>query len=344
MRFPLLLTAVVTLLFCLLPSGDSTAQEGAREALTLEDAIERALESNMDLRRMKEELDAASYQRQQALYALPQGATSMQLLEADLQEDLASIRLDQQRKEIESRVYQAYYGTKVAEAALELQRSALRDAEETLRVARQAYEAGVGTRVDVLGAEAQHSRAKAAVDGAIKDLDVAWLNLNQLMNEPFDRRFNLTTLLRKNPPYDDDLEEIIEKAISVDANIREASRMITYFEDLSSIGMGSGRLMSAYMGKRAAEQHVERHVRQLHLEMWSAYRQIEPFEKAVELAQEQVRLAAMRFEAGIGTHGELLSAQRQLHEAQVGHLQALLQLNVARSQYRLLTESGAARR
>lgn len=338
-RLALVTTATVCFLSALLPAGDSVAQQGALEVLTLDQAIERALESNLLLKQLDEERKAASYRRQIAISQLPAGASSFELLQADLEEDLAAIRLADQRKAIESQVYQAYYGVKLAEAALELRRTALRSAEETLRIARSGYEAGVNTKIDVLGAESQVAQAAAAVDSAEKDLEVAWLGLNQLMNEPFDRRYNLTTLLLRNRPYDVDLEEAIKTAIEFDAGVRSARRNIEFHQDMP----GSGGLMAAHMARRVAEQDVERRVRQAYLEMWSAYAQLEPFDKAVELAEEQLRLASMRFEAGIGTHAEVLAAQRQLSEAQLGRLQALFELNRARAQFRLLTESGSSR-
>lgn len=334
-RAKLVILAALVIVLSFLAPGGGTAQVGAVETLTLDEAINRALESNLMLRQLKEERESASARRSSAA-SRGDFAT---LMEADLQEDLASIQLAEQRRVVVGQVYQAYYGIKLAEAALEVHKAALADAEETLRVARKGYEAGVSTMVDVLGAEAYVAQAAAAVEGAEKDLEVAWLGLNQLMNDPFDQRYQLTTILSKNLPYTDDLDKAIERAIEHDAAVRTAARRMQFFEDVP----GTGGWMPALMAKRAAEQDVERRVRQAYLEMWTAYSQLDPFEKAVQLAEEQLRLASMRFDAGVGTHAEVLSARRQLTEAQLGRLQALFELNRARSQFRLLTEPVGSR-
>ncbi len=60
-------------------------------------------------------------------------------------------------------------------------------------------------------------------------------------------------------------------------------------------------------------------------------------EKAVEQAREAARIAAVRFEAGVGTALELLSAQAQLASAELSLAQARFEQNLARLQWLLAT-------
>jgi outer membrane factor, OMF family len=54
--------------------------------------------------------------------------------------------------------------------------------------------------------------------------------------------------------------------------------------------------------------------------------------KALELAQESLRLARLRFQAGVGTQTDVIDAQRQLTDARGNYLQAIIQYNQSLNQ------------
>jgi outer membrane protein TolC len=87
---------------------------------------------------------------------------------------------------------------------------------------------------------------------------------------------------------------------------------------------------------RAAEaqlrQVVEADVRRAVLNHQSAAEELAGADKAVELAQEGLRIANVRFAAGVSTNLEVVQAQAALSQAQANRLQALFNLNVARAQ------------
>jgi outer membrane protein len=87
---------------------------------------------------------------------------------------------------------------------------------------------------------------------------------------------------------------------------------------------------------RAAEaqlrQAVEADVRRAVLNHQSATEELAGADKAVELAQEGLRIANVRFAAGVSTALEVVQAQAALSQAQANRLQALFNQNVARAQ------------
>lgn len=86
-------------------------------------------------------------------------------------------------------------------------------------------------------------------------------------------------------------------------------------------------------------QRVELEVRQAWLALQQAAPELVAAERAVDQAREALRIARVRFEAGVGTSLELVSAQAQLAQAEVGLAAARFNQNLARLQLMLATGS-----
>lgn len=86
-------------------------------------------------------------------------------------------------------------------------------------------------------------------------------------------------------------------------------------------------------------QRVELEVRQAWLALQQAVPELVAAQRAVDQAREALRIARVRFEAGVGTSLELVSAQAQLAQAEVGLAAARFNQNLARLQLMLATGS-----
>ncbi len=86
-------------------------------------------------------------------------------------------------------------------------------------------------------------------------------------------------------------------------------------------------------------QRVELDVRQAWLALQQASPELVAAQRAVDQAREALRIARVRFEAGVGTSLELVSAQAQLAQAEVGLAAARFNQNLARLQLLLATGS-----
>jgi outer membrane protein TolC len=84
---------------------------------------------------------------------------------------------------------------------------------------------------------------------------------------------------------------------------------------------------------------IELEVRQAWFALEQSGAALATAEKAVEQAREAARVAAVRFEAGVGTALELLSAQAQLAQAELSLAQARFEQNLAWLQWLLATGS-----
>lgn len=86
-------------------------------------------------------------------------------------------------------------------------------------------------------------------------------------------------------------------------------------------------------------QQVELEVRQAWLALQQAAGELLAATKAVEQGREAARLAAVRYQAGVGTQLELLSAQTSLAQAELGLASARFNQNLARIRSILATGS-----
>ncbi len=79
-------------------------------------------------------------------------------------------------------------------------------------------------------------------------------------------------------------------------------------------------------------QGIELDVRRALLNYSSAAEELATADKAVELAQEGLRIANVRFAAGVSTNLEVVTAQASLSQAEGNRIQALFNVNLARAQ------------
>ncbi|MGH2373507.1 MAG: TolC family protein [bacterium] len=79
-------------------------------------------------------------------------------------------------------------------------------------------------------------------------------------------------------------------------------------------------------------QSIELDVRRAQLNFASAAEELATADKTVEQAQEGLRIANVRFAAGVSTNLEVVTAQTSLSQAEANRIQALFNVNVARAQ------------
>ncbi|MFN3285351.1 MAG: TolC family protein [bacterium] len=99
------------------------------------------------------------------------------------------------------------------------------------------------------------------------------------------------------------------------------------------------RLQQLALLEAQIRQRVELEVRQAWLSLQQAGPELAAAERGVEQAREALRIARVRFEAGVGTSLELVSAQAQLAQAEVALAAARFNQNLARLQ--LLLAAGS---
>ncbi len=92
------------------------------------------------------------------------------------------------------------------------------------------------------------------------------------------------------------------------------------------------QLSQAQVTEQQTRQTVELQVRTAYLGLESAAEQLRSAEAALEAAREALRIANLRFQAGVGTQLEVVTAEQNLASADVGTVQAEYAYNLALAQ------------
>lgn len=345
------------------PSGAAAdpAPAGA-PALSLDEAVARGLAAGTAALLAAEDLERARValeQTRDAVRAMPDPTTldtgrakELAPRQAEMGLRLAEKALAAARDNLALGVRQAYFGAVLARDLVEVRRLSVRLAEAQAAAARTGYESGGRARTDVLMAEAQLATARADLATAEKDLKVALMNLDKAVGLPLDTEPDLTSPLRDRPPAAIDLAKAL-------AGAREASLPLLKAGEEAEVARLDRDLAERFTARNtyvyrladaayrqalarldAQRVDVELAVRKGILDVGDAYERIEQQKKAVAFAEEGLRLAELRYRAGVGTGAEVLDAQVRAGAARAALANARFAYEMARAQLDALTGGG----
>lgn len=175
------------------------------------------------------------------------------------------------------------------------------------------------------------------------------MQLNQLLGLPLTTALELTTPLAeavgRPVPWEDKPEEAVSRAV-------ERSIAVLKAEEDETVARLAFQLAARYFTPnvyvyrqteaewRRAESvlakervNAELEVRKTLLEIGAARARIEQQKKAVDLSDESLRLANLRYQAGVGTSTEVLGAQVSLAGARLAYAKAVFDLRAAAARY-----------
>ncbi len=253
------------------------------------------------------------------------------------------------RSGIDLAIRQAYFSALLQRELLSVRETALKSADQQLAMAQAAYKAGTRAKLDVLAAESARAAAKADLSSATKDYKVAVMNLNKTIGLPLTTDLELTTPLEETPPEDIDLDAAINSAFAQNLGLSKA----THAASLASLKLEiTGRYYTpnTYTYRQAELEHkqavakhnstkvdVEFQVRKSYLDTLDAFERISQQHAAVQAAEENARLADLRYKAGLGTMAEALEVQARASAARMALSSAVFSYNMARVGFANLT-------
>lgn len=244
-------------------------------------------------------------------------------------------------KGIEIETKSLYYNVLLAEKTIEINQAKLNKANEQLRVVNLKFNNGSATKAEVLNAEMAVQQAKTDLDSAMDDLNTANLDLLNKLDLPFDTKFNLKdTELTYVPTVEIDLNASIEKAklerpeILIALNNLELQKIEThaytayYTSNLRQNKAAVEKLKDAELNVPQAYEDVELDVRKSYLNLVKAERALVNMDKTVELAKEAARINRLLYDNGMATSLDVLSADTNLSQAEIGRYQMLAAYNI----------------
>lgn len=246
-------------------------------------------------------------------------------------------------KGIEVGTKSLYYNVLIAEKTIEINQAKLNKANEHLRVVNLKFNNGSSTKADVLSAEMAIQQAKSELDSATDDLNIAELNLLNMLDLPFDTEFVLKDKeLSYVPTNEINLDEKIEQAkldrteILKAENDLELQKIEThaytayYTSNLRENKWAKEKLKDAELNVPQAYKDVELDVRKTYLNLVKAERSLINMDKTLELVKEAARINKLLYDNGMATSLDVLESDTKLAEAEIGRYQMLAGYNISK--------------
>ncbi len=248
---------------------------------------------------------------QQAAYAYEQAAAQYQAA----------------RQQVRAGALQAYVEWQKAAATALAQRAALERTETQLANVEAAVEVGMAAPYDLLQVQTALAGQQAALAGAEAMEQGARSALGQVIGIPLapDVQPEPLTLRAEDVVLPDDLEGLIARAIQRRPDLREAAVELAGRRLQSGMAAGGGaaaQVQAAASNYELTLAQARAQVTQAYLAARGSLEELKAREKAVEMAREALRLAELRYEAGIATWVEVQSASAAALEAEAGRIQA----------------------
>jgi outer membrane protein, heavy metal efflux system len=240
-HLPVIVTFIVALIAC-----PMRAQQAARR-LTITDALDMAEKRNLDLRsaRAKQAVALAGVRtagerpnptaslgvsrdspHENALIDQPIeiGPKRERRIHVARQEVIAAeVDIAAVEKEVRRRVRDAYFSLAHARGSTAQQAAALRLAERLHEIAQVRFEAGDVAQLEVTQAELEVARAKANLEVAQQEENVALSGLNAALDEPADTNWDLGDALA-TPPATPVLQDLLVRAANSNAEVARISQ------------------------------------------------------------------------------------------------------------------------
>lgn len=252
--------------------------------------------------------------------------------------------LEGTKENLKFQVTMAYYGCILADKSLEVSRQARARAQEHLEVARRLYAEGLAARKDVLDAERGLAEAEAGVLKAEEASERAWSSLLTTVGLELDLRPSLTTPLEYSPSPPVDLEEATEKALEKRPEVRIAEYDVDLAEIFEEGAPGdetadiAADMARVLLGMQ--KDLVRMQVRQAFAALSAASKRVAATVKAVAAAEEALRIVNMKYREGMATALEVAMADLSFQQAQLAHLQAVYDHEIAKVAFDCATGGG----
>ncbi len=256
---------------------------------------------------------------------------------------LAEVGIDVTIRGIRFGVEAAYYGAISARDNRLLAEAAVERYQDLLRIAEAKYNAGVVAKTEVLDAQVQLAKAEADLLKAKSQEEKAYINLKKLLGLAQDELIELTDTFDYKPvDFDVTLEELIAEALKnrIDIMSAEGAYEVAKLDfDLNSKVYPSNTFI--YKEKQHAMEDarikledtkasVEAEVRQIWLDFEEAKVNIPVLDKALEMAEESLRLARLSYEAGLVRSVDVAAAEEGLRQVQLQRSGVIYNYNLAR--------------
>lgn len=326
--------------------GGLAAAEGepAVVRLDLRQAVDLALEHNVELLLAREEVEAArvGLAQAQAMSLINPSPTVLLQAESGLALAERSLALSQQR--VAFAVEGAYYDVLRLQNLLTVLDDALEAARRQLAVAESRQRTGVATQIDVLRARTSLMQTEADRAQAADNLGLVLNRFRQTVGLDPDVIIELDETVVTHEPVAITLDEALAEGLAnrlelaqVRLGLEVAEKELElatndYTPELQRV-QAAIRLEQAKHQLRQAEQGIALDIQRAYNALQDAHRRLAVAEQRLKEMEENWRVVQALFDARMATDLEVLQAQTGLTEARTSAIHAVFDYNVARADF-----------
>lgn len=331
----------------------TTAPAAGVEELTLEKAVQQALDTNATLATAR--LDAKNADINQILSYKSSADMPSDMIESldaakakyisnaqgEMTKKLNALQVNATESKIKLGAQQAYYNLIFALDDLELKKQSLSRAQTQLKVAKAAFDVGTKAKTDVLQAEMGLAGAQANLTSAQNAVEVARMDLNDFLGVDLTKQWKVVSVNKQTTPIKMTLDQAVAEALTkriemtkVQEELKLAELNVKLIEEYSALSTYQGRVArnNVEKAKLAIEEQkrtITKEVSQAYLNLNAALEAINYQKKAKDSAAESYRLTNLRFENGLATTLEVIQAEEELSSRENQYQKAVLQYNLA---------------
>jgi outer membrane protein TolC len=319
------------------------AEETNNPPLTLSEAVNIALENGNEMKKAQFDLqqNELNYKKTKADLLLAPSILSELSNETALL--VAQRNYEITRSNQIQVVEEAYYNILKLQRSVVLAQENISRSQKQLENVKAKYSLGMVAQIDVISAEYELSKAQSDLLNAESNLQVAKMNLNQLLGKDLNAPVELASELVFNPSKID-LEKSIEYALEHRLEIKKAEDEVilktkevqvntndytpVINQQLSQVG-----LQISLANLENIKNNIQIELKQIFEAFNTAERAVPLQEKSLIRANEYLKIAEARYDAGVITSIELIDARNEAYQTENAYLQAVFDYNVAKSKF-----------
>ncbi|QPM67745.1 TolC family protein [Atribacter laminatus] len=334
---------MVILSFILLMTLITFANETKKTPLTLSEAVKIALENGNDMKKALFELKKSELTYQQTKADLLLNPSILSELSNQTALLVAQRNYEITRSSQVQVVEEAYYNILKLQRLVALAQENINRSQKQLENVRAKYSLGMVAQIDVISAEYELSKAQSDRLNAESNLQIAKMNFNQLLGRDLNIPVELTSELTFNPSVVD-LKQSTDYALTHRLEIKKAEDEVALktkevqvntndYTPLLNQKKSQVDLEISKVSLKSIQNNILIELQQNYESLKTTERNVPLQEKNLTKANEYLKIAEARFDAGAITSIELIDARNDAYEAENAYLQAVFDYNVAMSKF-----------
>jgi outer membrane protein TolC len=322
----------------------AVAREPLTPELTVEMAVERALYQDSSLKKAKKDLDRAGevkdYLADKIDFIPSKPVPSsdaesriLNLTQAEISRNMARRTYTAKEDAVVLSVYQAYNEILKSQEKVRVAEITLKNKQWLKQMAYAGQRAGTVDALGIVMAETNWAGAKTSLESAQKALEDAYQKFNQLVGLWPEDRPVLVDLPELSPMNVSDLDVEINAVVTSSPTVWLANQSVELAEltkrlyDFTNVSAGEPykvKEIDVEKSKVAAGDVKDQLAKQLRTMYYSAKQLEEQYagtKESVRLAEENLRVAKIKYDVGIATKTEIMNAELTLEQARQGLLE-----------------------